>query len=55
MKLKENLFELNVLNEIKGDILITLMYMPNIHVDWYGITITCFRKFLLKCLGLAEN
>jgi hypothetical protein len=29
MKLKENLFELNVLNEIKCYILITLMYMPN--------------------------
>jgi hypothetical protein len=26
-----------------------------IHVDWYGINITCFQKFLLKCLGLAEN
>ena len=26
-----------------------------IHVDWYGIKITCFQKFLLKCLGLAEN
>jgi hypothetical protein len=55
MKLKENLFELNVLNEIKCYILITLVYMPNIHVDWYGIKITCFQKFLLKCLGLAEN
>ena len=56
MKLKKNLFELNVLNEIKCCILIiTLMYMPNIHVDWYGIKITCFQKFLLKCLGLAEN
>ena len=29
MKLKENLFELNVLNEIKCYILITLTYMPN--------------------------
>jgi hypothetical protein len=29
MKLKENLFELNVLKEIKCYILITLMYMPN--------------------------
>jgi hypothetical protein len=29
MKLKENLFELNVLNEVKCYILITLMYMPN--------------------------
>ena len=26
-----------------------------IHVDWYGIKITCFQKFLLKCLGPAEN
>jgi hypothetical protein len=29
MTLKENLFELNVLNEIKCYILITLMYIPN--------------------------
>jgi hypothetical protein len=29
MKLKQNLFELNVLNEIKCYILITLMYIPN--------------------------
>ena len=55
MKLKKNLFELNVLNEIKCYILITLMYMSNIHVDWYGIKITCFQKFLLKCLGPAET
>ena len=48
MKLKENLFELNVLNEIKCYILITLMYICPIHVDWYGIKITCFQKFLLK-------
>jgi hypothetical protein len=46
MKLKENLFELNVLNEIKCYILITLMYICPIHVDWYGIKITCFQKFL---------
>jgi hypothetical protein len=26
-----------------------------IHIDWYGIKITCFQKFLLKCLGLAET
>ena len=45
MKLKENLFELNVLNEIKCYILITLMYMPNTcTLDWYGIKITCFQK-----------
>ena len=56
MKLKENLFELNVLNEIKCCILITLVLcICPIHVDWYGINITCFQKFLLKCLGPAEN
>jgi hypothetical protein len=54
MKLKENLFELNVLNEIKCYILITLMYMPNTcRLVWNKNYM--LSEISVKCLGLAEN
>jgi hypothetical protein len=63
MKLKENLFELNVLNEIKCYILITLMYlyMPNTcRLVWNKnymlseISVKMFRSGR-KLLGPAET
>jgi hypothetical protein len=54
MKLKENLFELNVLNEIKCYILITLMYMPNTcRLVWKKDYM--LSEISVKCLGQAEN
>ena len=32
----------------KGHLNNTYVYICPIHVDWYGIKITCFQKFLLK-------
>ena len=61
MKLKENLFELNVLNEIKCYILITLMYMPNTCSLVYNknymlseISVKVFR-YGRKLVGPAET
>jgi hypothetical protein len=54
MKLKENLFELNVLKEIKCYILITLMYMPNTcRLVWKKDYM--LSEISVKCLGPAEN
>jgi hypothetical protein len=48
MKLKENLFELNVLKEIK------LMYMPNTcRLVWKKDYM--LSEISVKCLGPAEN
>jgi hypothetical protein len=56
--LKENLFELNVLNEIKCYILITLMYMPNTcRLVWnknYMLSEIVFRSGR-KLVGPAET
>ena len=32
-----------------------MLHFNNTYVDWYGIKISCFQKFLLKCLGPAET
>jgi len=46
MQLKENLFELNVLNEMKCYILITLMYMPNTcRLVWNKNSAACCSEY----------
>ena len=58
MKLKENLFELNVLNEITCYILITLVYMPNtcrlVWNKYYMLSVKVFRSGR-KLVGPAET